>query len=1217
MMMSKKFKAAITVAAIAGTCALSSPSFAAWTSDAPTKLGTDIVASAADNTDGIVVVGDDGKAYHMTAAKMLNANTSEIDWTQVYPPASGDFVGVVHVDDMFLAVTADGTIVGSDTGEEGRWQKHPLSTVLKGLLGEKKLVGLASDLTAKVAVVTADGSAFYYDHSVPGQAKTIIPIKKSGEETGVLAGEDIATNSNVRGIEFLTGKTNTFMVYGAGGGNGNANNLYKITTAGAVEGFNLYNCPAINDIAFPSSGIWYAAGDGGAIVLSGDDLSGAGKNIDDHKLDIPGNFSSNLFSIEYNSDKELGYASGKSGSLLEISKRDVTVVNQNVSQQDLNAVSLAIDGDRKRAFVSGNDGASLYGSQTYWQAALGGMINVCPDTPKTILSLGNKFYSIDGDNKKLYSSTNPVDTWQDLSAVYPTSVHSSASAHPGVSAAVSADGADYVAFGLEAYRDGPSYQGRAVIFKVKEGEETKATFALCQNSKVKDIKFMTVLKNGDSNYLCAVSNKAEGCVAYIDIAITGESYADQAASKFTSGKPITGLAASSRALYVAEGGKLYVMTTGAGENIKITTVPSAENTWTEIAASKFGDKQVDKLYSATDGTVLFTTTDNKIYIINDDVPDSKAVHISAQDWGYNGVKPVSLSGSSNDLVVATVDDVWRSKDRQWEKYGELDDEITSMAAVDGVASIDEKVLAIDTTNNALAYSVGGVFKAARPDTGPAVGANIGSVYNATKSVVYVAGDQGLLYKGTKAEGAASFTWTDENSDLFGAKKIYAVTGVGEHVFAVYKNGAESSYSVATKELSAENWTLLIGKTSGSVSDVKALSRKDLIVVNSGKLRHVKISGPNALNSGMSSSGPDDFGSASFAALDVVDARHLYGVAGKDLYKLTEPAGDAWVSEKIALPEAQNLKDIIVLAADKIYMVGEHGYVAVYDGTSAKKIAAPADVTLSSCWAYEKMLYACDWSGKVHQYNFETEEWSSGIAQNGAELTDITGSSMGGYLFAAGGDNTLVRTGISSSGGGETNTTVHPGHGEEADLVLRTVEEDRTPEELTSTNKTPAMEVVGHVETFTTKPGLVVGSVHNFNFSVTPATDTPVADLHLFKLLAANGGSNIEYERQDSIPAAATNGVFWVTDGGGNVMSTPDTLLANTVYTVNFGVKDGGEYDSDGAADGVIIDPVVLGNTGSSSGGSGCVFNPAQTFGLEWLMLAFAPLAAFFRSRFKK
>ncbi|HAS88440.1 MAG TPA: hypothetical protein DCS48_03935 [Desulfovibrio sp.] len=1213
MIMSKKFKAAITVAAIAGTCALSSPSFAAWESDAPTKLGTDIVASAADNTDGIVVVGDDGKAYHMTAAKMLNANTSEIDWTQVYPPASGDFVGVVHVDDMFLAVTSDGTIVVSDNGEKGRWQKHPLSTVLKGLLGDKKLVGLASDLISKAVVITADGSAFYYDHSFPEPARTIIPIKKSGEETGVLAGEAIATNSNVRGIEFLTGQTNTFMVYGAGGGNGNANNLYKITTAGAVEGFNLYNCPAINDFAFPTSGIWYAAGDGGAIVRSDDNLSGAGKNIDDNKLDIPGNFSSNLFSIEYNSDKKLGYASGKSGSLLEISGRDVTVVNQTESQQDLNAVSLAMDGNLKRAFVSGNDGASLYGSQTYWQAALGGMINVCPLFPKTILSLGSKFYSIDGTDNKLYSSTDPATTWKDLSAVYSRAVS------PGVSAAASVGGADYVAFGIKAFPDGQYAQG--VIFKVKEGEETKATVFRSSSFHNKRIEFMTVLNDGDRKYLCVVHDVFGEGVKYIDIATTvNNSYAAQAAGLFAREVDITGLAASARALYVAEGGKLYVMTTGTGENIKITTVPSAENIWTEIAASKFDDKQVDKLYSATDGTVLFTTTDNKIYIINDDIggDDNKAIFISPQNWGYNGAKPVSLSGSSNDLVVATVDDVWRSKDRQWEKYGELDDEVTSMAAVDGVASIDEKVLAIDTTNNALAYSVGGVFKVARPDMGPAVGANIGNVYNATKSVVYVAGDQGLLYKGTKGEGATSFTWTDENADVFGAKKIYAVTGIGEHLFVAYKDGAENSYSFATKELGADNWTLLTGKTSGSVSDVKALSDRDLVVIDGGALKHASISGSNVSSFEMSERpGTDAFGSASFAALDIVDAEHLYGVAGKDFYKLTEPTGDVWVSEKIALPEAQNLKDIVVLAADKIYMVGEHGYVVVYDGTSAKKIAAPADVTLSSCWAYEKMLYACDWSGKVHQYNFETEEWSSGIAQNGAELTDITGSSMGGYLFAAGGDNTLVRTGISSSGGGETNTTVHPGHGEEADLVLRTVEEDRTPEELTSTNKTPAMEVVGHVETFTTKPGLVVGSVHNFNFSVTPATDTPVADLHLFKLLAANGGSNIEYERQDSIPAAATNGVFWVTDGGGNVMSTSDTLLANTVYTVNFGVKDGGEYDSDGAADGVIIDPVVLGNTGSSSGGSGCVFNPAQTFGLEWLMLAFAPLAAFFRSRFKK
>jgi len=81
------------------------------------------------------------------------------------------------------------------------------------------------------------------------------------------------------------------------------------------------------------------------------------------------------------------------------------------------------------------------------------------------------------------------------------------------------------------------------------------------------------------------------------------------------------------------------------------------------------------------------------------------------------------------------------------------------------------------------------------------------------------------------------------------------------------------------------------------------------------------------------------------------------------------------------------------------------------------------------------------------------------------------------------------------------------------------------------------------------------------------------------------------------------------------MQSGETLAANTVYSVNLGIKDGGEYDID-TADGVIEDPTVLGATSSSSS-SGCVFNPVQSFGLEWLMLMAAPFLAVIRNRFKK
>ncbi|TIH11380.1 hypothetical protein D0S45_20185, partial [Marinifilum sp. JC120] len=66
------------------------------------------------------------------------------------------------------------------------------------------------------------------------------------------------------------------------------------------------------------------------------------------------------------------------------------------------------------------------------------------------------------------------------------------------------------------------------------------------------------------------------------------------------------------------------------------------------------------------------------------------------------------------------------------------------------------------------------------------------------------------------------------------------------------------------------------------------------------------------------------------------------------------------------------------------------------------------------------------------------------------------------------------------------------------------------------------------------------------------------------------------------------------------------LVGARTYTINYSVKDNGDYDLDDTP-GVILDPVVpgtvssggsSGSSGGSGGSTGCVMNPQADFAVE-------------------
>jgi hypothetical protein len=124
-------------------------------------------------------------------------------------------------------------------------------------------------------------------------------------------------------------------------------------------------------------------------------------------------------------------------------------------------------------------------------------------------------------------------------------------------------------------------------------------------------------------------------------------------------------------------------------------------------------------------------------------------------------------------------------------------------------------------------------------------------------------------------------------------------------------------------------------------------------------------------------------------------------------------------------------------------------------------------------------------------------------------------------------------------------------------------------------------------------------------------------------LALNGVTDFTWS---STSDYTQDGAWWISgSAGGPAVDRNGILKQSATYYVNFVVKDQGTYDTDAyktAQAGSIVDPTILlsgtpTTSSSSSSSSGCVFNPAAGFGLEWLLLLLAPAIGIIRSRFKK
>ncbi|WP_421903703.1 hypothetical protein [Maridesulfovibrio sp.] len=933
----------------------------------------------------------------------------------------------------------------------------------------------------------------------------------------------------------------------------------------------------------------------------------------------------NLLSIEYSTTENLGYISGAEGSLFSVEGDAVLFKSQSETSQDLNDVNLVISGSLKRAFASGNNGASIYGSDaakwTEISSAEGLPGNGSP-TPRIILSHDSRFFMVDGSSRKLYISTSPDSTW------FETSRSMSSSLNPiGSSRAVVVEktgGATYVA----VVAGGMTSNNHVVIYK--NGDTTNSPVAIDLGSSA--VAYLATVNHGGEPYLY-LAQSGSGDLKARQLAAGSES--DFSAALNTPlGSGVQSLAASANGIYTISSGSkgtIYARVDDPNGSAALNVDPTVANqSWRTVVPvrdylSGLG-VQAEALYSVTNGVVL-VTSDGKLHLITDTpganavaaAPDNE-IKIEPLNCPAAGITSASLvrdvSGSASDLVVIVGDgapidpQVWRkTKGNDWEQYGDL-------SVIDDarhVASIGAKMVAIDS--NQMACSTGTAFNTAIPNSALPVGTKISSVYNATKKEVYVAGQDGLLYRGSVLNGGAkSILWNYERykESFIGSNDLMKVTGAGNKVFAAWEG---SSFNLAGKNLDENSWTLIARNEAGSfpgvVKDVQALNETTVFFAGGNSLVKgvIDANANTILYTKQTGEGKPD----ALTGLSVLDENNIFGINGNSLYKFSSPSGDSWTVTGLGLLDPQSLNDVVAISNEKVYVVGNNGYAASYDGSKTTNLPAiTGNPNLTSCWAYEGFLYATDDAGKVHTYNAETEAWSTETVRDGVALADISGSSAGQYLIAVGADSTSAREEINASGGGSKNNYVNPNNDDSA-VVDSEVPVKRTPEVLAQNYGTPPdMAVVSDVQKFTTTGGVTSGSTHTFTFNFTPTSDYAYNEVVLYKLKA--DGTNLTYNRVSSASANPSSGDFWITTSVGGAIGAGDTLTAGTTYSVYFALADGSQYDDD-SVDGKITDPAVLGT--SSGGSSGCVFNPTQTFGMEWLMLMFAPVAAFFRSRFKK
>ncbi|ACS78150.1 FG-GAP repeat protein [Maridesulfovibrio salexigens] len=164
------------------------------------------------------------------------------------------------------------------------------------------------------------------------------------------------------------------------------------------------------------------------------------------------------------------------------------------------------------------------------------------------------------------------------------------------------------------------------------------------------------------------------------------------------------------------------------------------------------------------------------------------------------------------------------------------------------------------------------------------------------------------------------------------------------------------------------------------------------------------------------------------------------------------------------------------------------------------------------------------------------------------------------------------------------------------IVTSVSKKVKTTAQLKEEHQTPGMDSMLGANVYEFNATVTAGKVAYFCFNSSSLGERAAEDVALFKLFPDKESKSFTYSSGKN---PSEEGYFWITDEGnsGQYIDPKTILVGARTYTVNYSVKDNGEYDLDDTA-GVIHDPVVPGTSGGSGDGTGCVLNPQAGFSME-------------------
>ncbi|WP_320007025.1 hypothetical protein [Maridesulfovibrio sp.] len=1226
MKMSKKMKQAITVAAIAGTMALSGTAFAAtsgWktqtlgaTGSALSAIALDAGAVGAGSTDNnAVVVGNGGKIY--TISNVLKDDMKASDWTSATVPSVSNLNAVAsYAADSFVAVGTSGAIlISTDNGKE--WKK--VAKVSDEMAGEDFLYVAANG--GKVVVATA--TKLFYTAAI---ASTTDPAWKEVYLTadGTASGADLSVGSDLKGIAWDTG--NYIWAFGGasslarvnvtGGTNTAVADMDKLTIATAYDvtpTTEELGSVTFTGIAAGTTGHYITTADGKVLHVTINGGIATPVVTADVSYASDGTAAAQAWTqpttekiTSISSDPIVTSFVTSSGSIYRIAMEGTGAITDKwVEAKDLTSKSLnSVLMTTTRGVAAGEEGIMGSGKDVEW-------------TEKTEYDATAGFVGLTSAGGYLYGSNatdpdktiNYGTTYGEMSG---NTITTTGVATAGANGQIISSAGDYAAVLVLNTTDGLAVVKGKELVTEGVSDDTVANLLAGQGSTAavvtgaESVKYYVnagVAGGGTKDGLSiALNAAADGTPAKgftNDVEVDDGTNALTALG-YTSNGRVWGSAATSKAFYVLEAADAanYVGTA----DFDLVALGATAYTAKITAGADTVFANGGKYAYVVDGgdfyifpeSIDFADAgyDKELYKISSFVADDTKI---AKIWSEGDqLYGVDASTAATPKVFKLILDETNLFKSQWVYYGTM----TVAAGADGFGVAGDNLVVAEVGTDGDLFTTSGPAWTQLADN-LSLNSNFADV-TVSGGTFYAVGNDAMLYSSTDG---TNWTLNTDFVEAFPAANLSIVRANGSNIY-VLDNGTKRAY-----KYDGTAWARI-----PSASKVYAANTVDMIMT--GDDEGLMLTDKQVYN----------FADFTSKAVSGLSGANKFAQLSSSSYFIVADGGKAWTYDgdstltavTFAVSTAKNLNDLYVKSSSEVYIAGNSGYFAKYDGEKVTAIDTGSSVakgkSFTNVWGYDNFVFLTDGTN-VYKYdgaNFFTEQVQSG------NINEIDGSKDLG-LVAVGNSGTVQFRAIGNSG-----LINYPGAKDTMTYVTRS-SVATTPDTLNSTygvdNST--LKLLGDQMTFTGTIAAGKTATVGFSFEATDnASNT--SEIGLIKLIGGAGNALKHYYFNQTDEVTTDDGKYWITSAtpetDGSYKPVSGDLTKGEEYYVWFNIKDNGNGDLDATA-GKITDPVVATTSGgatiSSSSSSGCVFNPAAGFGLEWLMLMAAPMIAVIRNRFKK